>query len=184
MLKDLLQNKYLNEDCHFIYAGQLAAFSTKRYSKKFIYILKLLIFRIFQILKIIYRIFKLKIFRKNIRIFANAISDDLLVSICKSTDILLIIRNNSLNSGNISLGFSFGCYVIGPENGNIGEILRQNNNMIYPLKNIRYKYIVNQSLKNINFKIIENNRNTALKDWDWEKLAKEFNKILKSINFI
>jgi len=56
--------------------------------------------------------------------------------------------------------------------------------MIYPLKNIRYKYIVNQSLKNINFKIIENNRNTALKDWDWEKLAKEFNKILKSINFI
>jgi len=109
LLKDLLQNKYLNEDCHFIYAGQLAAFSTKRYSKKFIYILKLLIFRIFQILKIIYRIFKLKIFRKNIRIFANAISDDLLVSICKSTDILLIIRNNSLNSGNISLGFSFGC---------------------------------------------------------------------------
>ena len=184
---DLLYNfsrQYLNEDCHFIYAGQLAVFTNPRSSRRFIYILKLLIFKIFQILKKTYRIFKLKKLNKNIRIFANPISDDLLVSICKGTDVLLIIRNNSLNSGNISLGFSFGCYVVGPKYGNIEEILIQNNNMVYPLENIRYKNIVNQSLKNINCKIMEKNRKTALKDWDWGKLAKEFNKILKSTNSI
>ena len=143
-----------------------------------------MIYKLFLILKKNYRIFNLKKFSTNIRIFANPISDDLLVSICKSTDILLIIRDNSLNSGNISLGFSFGCYVIGPEIGNIGELLKQNNNMVYPINNIQYKNIVNQSLKNINSKIIENNKNTALKDWDWGKLAKEFYEILKSINYI
>lgn len=184
---DILYNfsrQFLNQDCHFIYAGQLAGFINKKSSIKFIYILETFIYKLFQKLKKNFRIFNLKKFSTNIRIFANPISDDLLVSICKSTDILLIIRDNSLNSGNISLGFSFGCYVIGPEIGNIGELLKQNNNMVYPINNIQYKNIVNQSLKNINSKIIENNKNTALKDWDWGKLAKEFYEILKSINYI
>ena len=159
-------------------------FPKLRSSRRLLFTLKLLLFKVFQILKKTYRIFKIKKLNKNIRIFANPISDDLLVSICKGTDVLLIIRNNSLNSGNISLGFSFGCYVVGPKYGNIEEILIQNNNMVYPLENIRYKNIVNQSLKNMNSKIMEKNRKTALKDWDWGKLAKEFNKILKSTNSI
>lgn len=56
--------------------------------------------------------------------------------------------------------------------------------MVYPVQNIKYKYIVNQSLKNVNSKIIKNNINTALKVWVWKKLAKELNEILRSINFI
>ena len=97
---DLLYNfsrQYLKEDCHFIYAGQLVGdFPKLRSSRRFIFILKLLFFKVFKILKKNQRIFILKKFRKNIRIFANPISDDLLVGFCKCTDILLIVRNNSL----------------------------------------------------------------------------------------
>ncbi len=98
------------------------------------------------------------------------------------SDILLIVRNESLNSGNISLGFSFGCYVVGPDIGNIGNILKENNNFVYNIKDIKYNHIVSKSIENLNSNIIENNRRTAIYNWDWRKLSKEFKEILLSID--
>ena len=89
-----------------------------------------------------------------------------------------------MNSGNIALGFSFGCYVVGPDIGNIGNILKENNNLVYDVKNIKYNHIVRKSLENLNSNIIENNKKTALYDWDWSKIAKEFKEILISTEII
>ena len=185
---DLLYNfsrEYLKEDCHFIYVGELAQdFHNLESSGRFIEKLINLIFKEFRLKNFIkkYRIFRLKRFSKNIRVFSNRIPDNLLVEICKLSDILLIVRNESLNSGNISLGFSFGCYVVGPDIGNIGNILKENNNFVYNIKDIKYNHIVSKSIENLNSNIIENNRRTAIYNWDWRKLSKEFKEILLSID--
>jgi len=166
---------YLKANCYFIYAGDLVEdFSHLKYSGKFLAYVKYLIFEKLKLKKfiIIYRVFKLKSLSKNIRIFPSSISDDLLLKICKASDILLITRFNNLNSGNISLGFTFGCYVLGPDVGNIGEIIRRYNNMVFPLRKIQYKKLVKQSIQNINSKIVKNNKKIALNNWDWKIIGK------------
>ncbi len=45
-----------------------------------------------------------------------------------AANVLLIPRLQILNSSNISLGFSFGKVVVGPDDGNVGEILRETGN--------------------------------------------------------
>ena len=84
----------------------------------------------------------------NITIFHKYIPDDLLVNICKKSDILLICRNKSLNSANVALGFSFGCLVVGPDEGIVGEILRKNKNIVFDTKNINYHMIKNKKTSN------------------------------------
>ena len=49
----------------------------------------------------------------------------------KAADLLFIPRFNTLNSGNIALGFTFGKVVIGPDYGVIGEMLRQTGNPVF-----------------------------------------------------
>ena len=48
-----------------------------------------------------------------------------------SSDFVFIHRPDSLNSGNIALGFTYGCTVIGPSTGNIGEVLKDTKNYVY-----------------------------------------------------
>jgi glycosyltransferase involved in cell wall biosynthesis len=48
-----------------------------------------------------------------------------------AADVLLIQRRQPLNSSNLVLGFSFGRVVVGPDHGNVGEILRQTGNPVY-----------------------------------------------------
>jgi len=178
---------YLKADCYFIYAGDLVEdFSHLKYSGKFLAYLKYLIFEKLRFKKfvIIYRVFKLKNLSKNIRVFPSTITDDLLVKICKASDILLITRSKSLNSGNISLGFTFGCYVLGPDVGNIGEILRRFNNMVFPLKNIKYEKLVKQSIKNINYKIIQENKKVAYYDWDWKIIGKNLKNAFSELEIL
>ncbi len=64
-----------------------------------------------------------------------------------AADVLIIQRIDQLNSGNIPLGFTFGKVVIGPDNGNIGEILRQTGNPVFDPKD--YTSIQNAMQKGI-----------------------------------
>jgi hypothetical protein len=53
----------------------------------------------------------------------------------QSADIVLIPRLNSLNSGNIPLGFAFNRVVVGPNFGNIGQILTETKNPVFAAGN-------------------------------------------------
>lgn len=51
-------------------------------------------------------------------------------------DVVFIPRKKILNSGNLSMGFYFGKVVIGPDRGNVGEILRETGNPVFEPDNI------------------------------------------------
>ena len=119
---------------------------------------------------------------RNIKVFPSFVSQSEIKNICNSSDILLIFRSDSLNSGNIPLGFTFGCYVVGPNIGNIGEILIRNNNTVFDIKNIDYKFTVKHSIENLNDVSIQNNKKVALKYWNWTSIAKELKKIFLELD--
>ena len=71
-------------------------------------------------------------------IINKTIDDNELNILCSASDIMLIAKQNNLNSGNIALGFSFSNIVLGPETGNIGEILKSTNNPTYKLRKTKF----------------------------------------------
>ena len=48
-----------------------------------------------------------------------------------ASDVVLIQRKHILNSGNLPMGFDFGKVVVGPDRGNVGEILKETGNPIF-----------------------------------------------------
>lgn len=66
-----------------------------------------------------YRLFDLFVAEKDIQIYLNA------------CDVMVIPRTESLNSGLVFLGFSFGKILVGPNIGNITEVIQDNNNILF-----------------------------------------------------
>ena len=178
---------YLHSNCNFIYAGNLSGIHIDpRTSKKILYLFMVLIYKKLKLKNIINFIRKIKFsfLKKNLRVFSHHISDNSLVKICKASDILLICRKNNFNSGNIALGTTFGCILVGPDEGNIGFLLKKLKNEVYQTRNINYDLIVNKSLNKINRKTIKKNLEYALYNCDWNKLAKEYKKIFFKFNVL
>ena len=98
-----------------------------------------------------------------------------------AADILFIPRANSLNSGNLPLGFTFGKVVVGSKNGNIGELLIASGNPVFDPKN---KSSVRQSITEaINLlKSVkgEENSKKALNEWDVDKIARQYQDVFKN----
>ena len=63
-----------------------------------------------------------------LHIYGWFVSNDLLPYFYGASTITLIQRKKILNSGNLSIGFSFGKVVVGPNVGNVGEILKSTGN--------------------------------------------------------
>jgi len=77
-------------------------------------------------------IFFNKLFYKNsILIVSGMIDEKDIDKFLKACDVVFIPRVDGLNSGNVFLGFTFSRVVVGPDVGNIGEILRKTNNFVY-----------------------------------------------------
>ena len=175
---------YLREGCNFIYAGKITKdFFIDKKDGKLKNFLKKIIFYNFGYKKFIAKRRKktLKNLDGNITIFHKYIPDDFLINICKKSDILLICRNESLNSGNVALGFTFGCFLVGPDKGIIGEILRKNKNIVFDVKNINYRKIVSSSLNSLNPRIREKNRKEASINWNWSVIAKKYKEIFEEL---
>ena len=89
-----------------------------------------------------------------------------------AADFLLIPRTNELNSGNITLGCTFGLVVVGKNDADIGEILEETGNPTFEVGN-------NNSLKTAIAKAYdlkakqhgEKNRKLALQEWNVPKIA-------------
>ena len=63
------------------------------------------------------------------------VSDEMLPYYYALSDISIIQRIDILNSGNLPLGMYFGNVIIGPNVGNVDEILKETNNCIFDINN-------------------------------------------------
>lgn len=71
-----------------------------------------------------------------IRFSNEVIPDDLMQCYFRAADIVLIQRLDILNSGNLPMAFAAGKVVVGPNVGNVGEILRETNNYTFDPTNM------------------------------------------------
>ncbi|MGM0767450.1 MAG: hypothetical protein ACQEV6_05460 [Pseudomonadota bacterium] len=69
--------------------------------------------------------------RRNIRLISGKIPDERVAAVVSESDALLIPRVDTLNSGNVALGFTFGKIVLGPDIGVIGEELKRRGNPVF-----------------------------------------------------
>ena len=82
--------------------------------------------------KFITRLFHTVSYRlKGIKFNSEVIPDDLMQCYFCAADVVLIQRLDILNSGNLPMAFAAGKVVVGPDVGNVGEILRETSNFIF-----------------------------------------------------
>ena len=94
-----------------------------------------------------------------------------------ATDVLFIPRINSLNSGLVQLGFTYGCVVLGSEFGNIGDQLKQTNNPTFNYSNLSEDYfqgVINKAVNLSNSNLGSNNLNFAHCNLDWNIIGKKY----------
>jgi len=78
------------------------------------------------------RLFQTLIYRiKGIKFSNEVIPDDLMQCYYCAADVVLIQRLDILNSGNLPMAFHAGKVVVGPNVGNVGEILRETGNFTF-----------------------------------------------------
>ena len=185
ILKGFAKN-FLDKNCNFIFVGDITCdYYLLFYGNVFNYFLRVIFIK-FKLLNIIrnYRAFKLRRLGNNIYINPNYINEFSLTNICNSSDILLICKSENINSGNIALGFTFGCLVVGPDIGNIGQILRSYKNITYEVNNLDYKKVVELTINSLNKNIIANNLQIADSQWNWENIAKLYINYLRNFNVV
>lgn len=105
---------------------------------------------------------------------ARPIPDEQMQVYLNAADILISPRMDSLNSGLIPLGFSFGLTVLGPATGNMQNILEQSGNPSYNPQNLntldeslqQAKQLAkaNKGAKNLQF---------AQQNWSWQRVGEQ-----------
>lgn len=92
-----------------------------------------------------------------------------------ASDFLFIPRTNELNSGNITLGCTFGLVVVGKDSADIGEILNETGNPTFTVgddeslkRAIKKAYQLNEVRHGAK------NRTLALRDWSIKKIANAY----------
>ena len=88
--------------------------------------------------KFIIRLFHTVNYRlKGIKFCNDVIPDDLMQCYFCAADVVLIQRLEILNSGNLPMAFHAGKVVVGPDVGNVGQILRETGNYTFDPYDIR-----------------------------------------------
>jgi glycosyltransferase involved in cell wall biosynthesis len=92
----------------------------------------------------------------------------------KAADLLFIPRFNTLNSGNVALGFTFGKVVIGPDYGVIGEMLKTTGNPVYHPQDIRsIADAIHNGLELASKNHGLNNKQYAQQHFSWKRVAEK-----------
>lgn len=121
-------------------------------------------------LKALYNTIKYSIIAKfnNIHICHSYVSDNELPYYLKAADVMLIQRIKILNSGNVPLAMLAGLPIVGPNDGNVGAILKDTGNFVFdPLKQKNISSFVQSALSSkcigeSNKKYAENNFTTLI----------------------
>jgi glycosyltransferase involved in cell wall biosynthesis len=101
---------------------------------------------------------------KGITFCNDVIPDDLMQCYFCATDVVLIQRLDILNSGNLPMAFHAGKVVVGPDMGNVGEILRETGNYVFTPQHQDTSVNALQMALKDNAKG-EENKTYALKHW-------------------
>lgn len=111
-------------------------------------------------------------FNNRVRTHEKTIAPEEVQIYLKAADLLFIPRFNTLNSGNVSLGFTYGKVVIGPDYGVIGEILNQTGNPVFNPEKLES---VSEAIRE-GFKLSENGHGIENKEYanhhmKWDQIA-------------
>lgn len=92
-----------------------------------------------------------------------------------AADFLFIPRTDELNSGNITLGCTFGLIVVGKDHADIGEILKETGNPVFTINN---SDSIKKAIQSV-YKLLQNNhgeinRRIALEEWKVQKISKMY----------
>ena len=119
-----------------------------------------------------------KIFRTNL----GFIKDEDAQYYCKSADFIFIPRMDELNSGNITLGFTFGMVVVGRDGGDIGEVLLETGNPVFnPNDSNSIKEAILQAMDLVSQKHGEKNKKMALDNWGIDKIGKMYVELYRDL---
>lgn len=99
-----------------------------------------------------------------------------------AADFLFIPRTTELNSGNITLGCTFGLVVVGKDTADIGEILQETGNPTFTVGNDKSLEIaINKAMQLKSNKQGKKNREIALSDWKVESIAHSYFTEMKNL---
>ncbi len=121
----LLSYIFFKQSNKFLLAPRLFTYSNARFGKSLIN----------KLINIFVKIFEKK-FHAKVMINSEIVSQDLLPYYLTASDLVFIQRYKILNSGNIPLALLFRKVVIGPNIGNVGELLINSGNPTFDPKSI------------------------------------------------
>lgn len=117
-----------------------------------------------------------------IRVSGHIVPDRLLPLYFSAADVVLIQRVNILNSGNVPMAFLYGRPVVGPNIGNVGDLLTKTGNVVFDRFN--YKSLFDALLRGMQLsltKLGENNRTYAMNKFSSHIIAKDVIKEYESL---
>lgn len=121
-------------------------------------------------------------FSGKIRTVEKVISPEEVQVYLKSADLLFIPRYNTLNSGNVALGFTFGKVVVGPDYGVIGETLKLTGNPVFdPYHLHSVSEAIRSGLESSQTDLTERNLNYAQNELNWKTVARKTIKAYQSL---
>ena len=99
-----------------------------------------------------------------------------MAKLLSAVDILLIPRRRTLNSGHVPLGFTYGVIVVGPDTGNIGDMLRNTNNPVFDpdAGASSMSRAIKQGIDLIHSELGESNRQLAVSEWSWQSIGLQY----------
>ncbi len=99
-----------------------------------------------------------------------------------ASDVLFIPRFKVLNSGNVTLGMSFGKVVVGPDSWDVGELLRETGNVTFDPDNpSTAAQAVEQAFELTGSDLGERNRQRALNEWTPRQCAELYCNLYHSV---
>lgn len=123
------------------------------------------------------------LFNEKIRTVEKIISPEEVQIYLKSADALFIPRFNTLNSGNVALGFTFGKVVVGPNYGVIGETLIKTGNPVFDPYNLNsVSNAIKSGFDSHESGLGEKNLNYAQNELSWKAVAKKTFEAYQSIH--
>lgn len=98
-----------------------------------------------------------------------------------AADFLFIPRTTELNSGNITLGCTFGLVVVGKKGADIGEILEETGNPTFEVgDSSSIKEAVRSASVQVGTRLGKSNRSIALGDWTLDIVSKRYIDVMRS----
>ncbi|QDV69536.1 hypothetical protein Poly24_32520 [Rosistilla carotiformis] len=100
-----------------------------------------------------------------------------------AADVLFIPRFHVLNSGNVTLGMTFGKVVVGPDSWDVGHLLRERGNVVFDPDHPETAASAMEHAMNLaaEGRVGSANRQIALDEWDIEQCGDRYSNIFEEL---